>query len=740
MQDIGSSIFPTRLDMQWPGVVDNANGVGLFGYQLYVGGGLVAIFQAPEFSDPTVQPETTYCYNFNGVDYHGNAAMSAGTCLTTPPAGSIDPRRVGVRSTGSYWGAAGEQIDTLSGNLNFTIPLLQAQGRNGWAVPFALSYNSQFWRQDSGGTWKMARDVGYGLGWRLQAGSLTPYYRVNWTLDHYLFIDATGAEYRLSINTNGVWTSNESIYVSYDSNTNRLYFPDGSFWVMGATSGGTEQDAGTKYPTVMQDTNGNQILIRYNTGLGAIGTNSSARINEIEDVRAVYNSSTLTYQTYVFTYNNDPIPHLTSLSKRIPAMVQFFGLTYLSNQPLNSPFSPATSFGTTTLLQTVTGLYGFGHSLQYDSGGSGELTQVTVPMGGKLRWTYRPFTYVGSRTQREVQNRYLTSTVGGVESPAYVFTRNDAADASLSLHSGVTLDDPSGIGQKAWTFATSGAAWQLGLATRFEERPSAAQASQPIQRKDFTWVQDSAANPYIGTVLTTLEPAGANLQTKTTQTLDTHGNVLSTNIYDYGNLTTPARTYTNTYLNNSNYTSRYIFNRLSTTALTDGTQTVTLVTNTYDSLSLTDLSGVREHDPTYGTSFVYRGNVSVSTPVGGPATNIYRDIGGNVTTANDSFGHSVSVTTGSAVNYAAPSVITPNSNANLQTSNTYTGWLELASVTKPNNATASATYDWASRPTQTVSIYGALRDHHKITFTFVRRDRAAIWCSSTPGLCDGAGD
>jgi PAS domain S-box-containing protein len=35
---------------------------------------------------------------------------------------------------------------------------------------------------------------------------------------------------------------------------------------------------------------------------------------------------------------------------------------------------------------------------------------------------------------------------------------------------------------------------------------------------------------------------------------------------------------------------------------------------------------------------------------------------------------------------------------------------------------------------------GMLRDRHKITFTFVRRDRAAIWCSSTPGLCDGAGD
>jgi hypothetical protein len=29
--------------------------------------------------------------------------------------------RTGVTSTGSYWGGAGEQIDLLSGNLNFTL-------------------------------------------------------------------------------------------------------------------------------------------------------------------------------------------------------------------------------------------------------------------------------------------------------------------------------------------------------------------------------------------------------------------------------------------------------------------------------------------------------------------------------------------------------------------------------------------------------------------------------------------
>ena len=257
---IGSSVFPNRVDIQWPGVVDDANGIGLLGYKVTLDqDGDSDLFPDPEFSDTTVQPGQSYQFVLWALDQHGNPSSAALVSGTPPPAGAIDPRRVGVRPTGSYWGGAGEQIDTLSGNLNFTMPLFKAMGRGGWGETFALGYNSQFWRQDQGGTWKMARDVGYGLGWRLQAGSLTPYYQVDWTLDHYLFIDSTGAEYRLTTNTSGVWTSSEGIYVSYDSNANRLYFNDGSFWVMGAISGGTEQDAGTMYPTVMEDSNGNQL-------------------------------------------------------------------------------------------------------------------------------------------------------------------------------------------------------------------------------------------------------------------------------------------------------------------------------------------------------------------------------------------------------------------------------------------------------------------------------------------------
>jgi hypothetical protein len=59
---------------------------------------------------------------------------------------AADARRVGVRPAGAYWGAAGEQIDLLSGNLNFALALIKAQSRGGWSATFMLSYNSQMWR------------------------------------------------------------------------------------------------------------------------------------------------------------------------------------------------------------------------------------------------------------------------------------------------------------------------------------------------------------------------------------------------------------------------------------------------------------------------------------------------------------------------------------------------------------------------------------------------------------------
>ena len=156
-------------------------------------------------------------------------------------------------------------------------------------MPVNLVYNSQNWRQDSGVNWQLGADTGYGYGWKALIGSITPYYTSYWSgVDHYVFTDSTGAEYRLDQNSGDVWGSLQSIYVWFDATAGRLHFKDGSFWQMGATSGGTEFDAGTMYPTIVEDVIGNQVLVNYLAGAGVAAPNTSSRFASIQDGRADY--------------------------------------------------------------------------------------------------------------------------------------------------------------------------------------------------------------------------------------------------------------------------------------------------------------------------------------------------------------------------------------------------------------------------------------------------------------------
>ena len=158
----------------------------------------------------------------------------------------------------------------------------------------------------------MGQDTGFGFGWTLQAGSLIPVWTPAAQLDHFIFVDSTGAEYSLNVVNSGVWTSQEGTYVAFDQNTNRLYFPDGSFWAFFCQSSAGEEDAGTLYPTNMFDTNGNSIEIYYGWGAGAAGANSTARISGIRDPRG---GAGLTY-SFNYSTDNSGIPHLTSIANR----------------------------------------------------------------------------------------------------------------------------------------------------------------------------------------------------------------------------------------------------------------------------------------------------------------------------------------------------------------------------------------------------------------------------------------
>src|SRR5205085_11493693 len=122
----------------------------------------------------------------------------------------------------------------------------------------------------------------------------------------------------------------------------------------GCTSGGTEADAGTLYPTIVEDVSGNQVIVVYNPGAGlpSTATNTSARISTIEDGRASVACSYTTSPycpsvapppyvctswlgicvntTYQFTWNADaPVPHLYRITNNIRT-AEAYGFTYTS--------------------------------------------------------------------------------------------------------------------------------------------------------------------------------------------------------------------------------------------------------------------------------------------------------------------------------------------------------------------------------------------------------------------------
>jgi hypothetical protein len=263
ISSVTASPFRDRVDLQWSPTTDNSIGTGGYNYVVLRNSTAIGETTTTAFQDFTAGSTGTYTYTVQAVDFHGNAT---GTTKNVTMSTSIDPRETGVRPLGSYWGAAGEQIDMLSGNVNYTIPIIRAMARGGKGVSFQLGYNSQNWRQDTAGTWQLGLDTGYGYGWHLQAGSLTPLYNSSWTVAGFLFIDSTGAEYLLNTynNNNGGWISQEGIYLTQYSTVTggfqvspwTLNFPDGSRWIFNCFSGGTEQDAGTAYPTEIEDSNG----------------------------------------------------------------------------------------------------------------------------------------------------------------------------------------------------------------------------------------------------------------------------------------------------------------------------------------------------------------------------------------------------------------------------------------------------------------------------------------------------
>src|SRR5262249_50623401 len=149
-----------------------------------------------------------------------------------------------------------------------------------------------------------------------------------------------------------------------------------------------------------------------------------------------------------------------------------------------------------------------------------------------LAYDYTTQAYSTSgHSYREVSNRYLSKN--GLTQTQYTFAHDTSPTADV--HAYTTLDDPGGVGQKVWYFNTTGSA--EGLVSIYQGAQKVPSWDVKVEN-DFTWTQDAAYNSYISQVVNKSDPShGYGVYKLTTQTVDTHGNVTASAIYDWNSTT-----------------------------------------------------------------------------------------------------------------------------------------------------------------------------------------------------------
>ncbi len=114
-QSVSTLSLPGEFDLQWAEPADNpaGSGVGITYYWVdrRQGSGPWVWVGQPKVSaladKGSFTPGAQYTYRIIPMDYHWNVGPETQVTVTAPPAGSIDPRRVGLHSMATQWGGAG---------------------------------------------------------------------------------------------------------------------------------------------------------------------------------------------------------------------------------------------------------------------------------------------------------------------------------------------------------------------------------------------------------------------------------------------------------------------------------------------------------------------------------------------------------------------------------------------------------------------------------------------------------
>lgn len=615
-----------------------------------------------------------------------SARLSGETQSSSTPAESISPRRVGLRHHGVHWGHAPEKIDLLSGNLNLTFPLIHARSRRASAVA-ALSYNSQLSVGKASGTEWAAMDLGTGFGWAVRVASIVPA-TDNGTTTGYTYLDAHGTEYTLTP-SGSAWVSLHGAYLTFDPTSATLKEANGNTLVFGCTSSAGEPDAGALHVTLIQDTNGNQIFIKYGPGAQAQINNTSSRIASISDARAVVSSNG---ESYSFQYSDDRLPRLVYIASHLPN-TESYSFSY-AQQTIASPFEQGGESKTAFTLASVLRVTGQTSNFAYNT--YGEVTSAGLRDGGILMWEYSTVRFGNGTSIREVSTRTAQASPQTLSQQQTL----GRASADSDVHSTAVLTEQNQTSARVWSFTADKSSPDCGLVASV----TSYSGNTALRQETTSWARTASGAPYVNLHTTVLDPGSSSQQTSHASfARDAYGNLLTHTIYDYDNPSTPAKTIACTYLTDAEYVQQHILNRVSSKKVTDRQNSVTLTHTKYDSSPVVSSDALTHHDSAiFSTNFTARGN-STEHIVRGISHMVHRDQTGTVTLIDDGGGSAVTFISAPALNNTAVGSILLNGDESRASTTIYNASGLPVKQTGANGMQVERTYDSLGRLTGVTS-------------------------------------
>ena len=609
------------------------------------------------------------------------------------------------RSTGSpstiYYGTNIDKVDTSSGNLHLSLPLLNLPGR-GLETSIVLNYNSKFWQtiyipsSDPGVLPPQALinlDSSGSLGWHIGVPRMG--YAITSEADECLSYDFNGT--CVSDIAHGSFYGDDGTHLSLVQQNSDgsltgavpMWTFDGSFALLTSRGliykdGVTASNVGTQLPPTgetLTDSNGNMITCSY-TIAGGVSTPTGCIDTLGRQIGFSFpsasSSGTMTYTDSSGTTRTITLQY-TSYTLKYPFTDSGQTFCFLRN--------PNDSFGPAKLLTSLTLPNGLSYTFQYlinpDGSSTGELTKIVLPTGGYIRYVYG-FGDVTTDAQlngcgyfrqngqnRIVANRIVSADGSAASEQTWSYSAIQLQDVSSTK--AMTVTDPFG------NSTTYSRAWGVALPYRIDfknasgnllkstqgivERPSPP-AQGPLY---YYYTSAVISNPRYQALTTTL--SDTNQQSQATFTYDSLNSITEKDETDWGTGAPGPVLRKNTFAylhgTNSAYAADpvHILDRVASQTTCNAAGTFCAQTAmTYDGTTPTTTSNVVHHDYTaFPSSYNLRGNPTQlqkklnTTGAWLPTTNVFNDLGDLIQTT-DPLGQTTAFDyTDNFYNYAPPS-------------------------------------------------------------------------------------